>query len=135
MIVHRFDAASGVIEPEPFAQWKAPGLELAGCDLCCFFPMTPSLLYRILVVDQGADSIPVFEFDGRSRKITRVGDFAVGLDFPHGVDVAPDGRYVAITNYGDDTVRVLRVKLPFSGTLPINPYQDLRTFPLCSTSQ
>ena len=56
--VHRFDNMSGVIEAEPIAQWKATGLELAGADLCTFFPSLPNEPYRILVVDQGADLNP-----------------------------------------------------------------------------
>ena len=42
--------------------------------------------------------------------MTPLGNFATNLDFPHGVHCSPDGRYVAITNYGDDTFRILRIR-------------------------
>ncbi len=109
VIVHRFDAAKGVIAAEAIAEFKAPGIELAGLDLCTFLPTASGKPYRILVVDQGADAVPSFEFDPEDRTITPTGVFADGLTFPHGVDVSSDGRFVAISNYGDDSVRIDRL--------------------------
>jgi hypothetical protein len=109
VVVHRFDAANGVIDAKPVAEYEAPGVALAGIDLCTFFPTAPGRPYRILVVDQGADAVPAFEFDPERCTITPSGLFAEGLSFPHGVDVSSDGRFVAFSNYGDDSVRIDRV--------------------------
>jgi hypothetical protein len=107
--VHRFDAANGIIAAEPIAEFKPPDLALAALDLCTFAPTAPDEPYRILVVDQGVDAVFSFEFDPEDRTIGRSGVFADRLSFPHGVDVSADGRFVAFSNYGDDSVRIDRV--------------------------
>ncbi len=109
VVVHRFDSANGIIAAQAIAEFKASGVALAGIDLCTFLPTAPGKPYRILVVDQGADAVPSFEFDPEDRTITPSGVFAEGLSFPHGVDVSSDGRFVAISNYGDDSVRIDRL--------------------------
>jgi hypothetical protein len=121
VVVHRFDAASGVIDPQPSAEFRAPGVALSGVDLCTFLPTAADKPYRILVVDQGADEVPSFEFDPRDRTIARSGVFAEGLSFPHGVDVSSDGRFAAISNYGDDSVRIDRLD---AGSEPARPSLD-----------
>jgi hypothetical protein len=37
---------------------------------------------------------------GRRRRVRD------GLSFPHDVDVSADGKFAAIANYGDDSVRI-----------------------------
>ena len=107
--VHRFDAANGVIDAQAVAEFKAPAIDLASMDICKFLPTAPGEPYRILVVDQGADAITLFEFDAEDRTIAPAGVFAGGLSFPHGIDVSTDGRFVAMTNYGDDSVCIARL--------------------------
>jgi len=111
VVVHRFDSTNGVIDSEPVAEFKAPGVELAGIDLCTFLPTGSGKSYRILVVDQGGDAVPSFDFDPENRTVTPSGVFAEDLSFPHGVDVSSDGEFVAISNYGDDSVRISRRRL------------------------
>ena len=36
------------------------------------------------------------------------------LSFPHGLSISPDGKYLAVTNYGDDTVKIYAL----SGSIP-----------------
>jgi hypothetical protein len=107
--VHRFDPSTGIVEPDVFAEWEAPHPELASADMCTFLPRASGDPYRILVVDQSADAIPSFEFHAKRRIVTAAGNFATGLDFPHDVDISADARFAAITNYGDDTLRIARV--------------------------
>jgi hypothetical protein len=107
--VHRFDAANGVIDAQPVAEFKAPAGDLASMDICKFLLTAPGERYRILVVDQGADAIPLFEFDVEDRTIAPAGVFAGGLSFPHGIDVSADASFVAMTNYGDDSVCIARL--------------------------
>jgi hypothetical protein len=111
--VHRFDAANGVIADEPLAQLRGVGSSLANMEICKFLPAMSARRYRILVADQGADVIPSFEFDAQARTLVSTGIFKAGLSFPHGLDVSADGRLVAMTSYGDDTVRIVGVT-PFT---------------------
>ena len=62
--------------------------------------------YRILVTDQANDLIPAFSFDAANRTLRPDGVFAENLSFPHGVNARADGRYVAITTFGDDSVHI-----------------------------
>jgi hypothetical protein len=107
--VHRYDAANGIISAEPIAEFKPPDLALAALDLCTFAPTAAGEPYRILVVDQGTDSVFSFDFDPADLTIERSGVFADRLSFPHAVDVSADGRFVAFSNYGDDSVRIDRL--------------------------
>ena len=108
-MIHRFDSATGVIAPEPLAEVKGEGMSLATTDMCTFLPTTSSKHHRIAVVDQATDAILAYEFDAEKQTLVPAGVFADGLSFPHDVDVSADGQFVAITNYGDDTLRIGRI--------------------------
>lgn len=110
LMIHRFDSASGVIAPEPLAELKGEGRSLATTDMCTFLPATSGKYYSIAVVDQATDAILAFEFDAKKQTLVVAGVFADGLSFPHDVAVSADGQFVAITNYGDDTLRIARIK-------------------------
>ncbi|MFT4572496.1 MAG: hypothetical protein ACI8TX_002979 [Hyphomicrobiaceae bacterium] len=56
LLVHRFDADNGVIEPQPIAQLKGPGKSLATSDMGIFIPTAPGTPYRVVAVDQAADA-------------------------------------------------------------------------------
>ena len=106
--VHRFDAASGVIG-EVVAEMRGPDTALVNMEICTFLPNISGAPYRILVANQGADMVTEFTFDPGVRALAFTGIFAAGLSFPHGVDACADGRFVAVTTYGDDTLHVARV--------------------------
>lgn len=132
--VHRFDAAQGVMAAQPLAAFKGAGIALAAVDMCVFLRTGPGQPYRILVVDQGADALASFAFDAEQRTITSTGDFIARLSFPHGVDVSADGRFIAITNYGDDSVRIARLSSAVTGaSVPEEP-ADVRTPPKAARS-
>ena len=105
---HRFDAASGVIG-EAVADMHGPDTALVNMEICTFLPSISGTAYRILVANQGADVVTEFTFDSGARALAFTGIFAAGLSFPHGVDACPDGRFVAVTTYGDDSVHIARV--------------------------
>jgi 6-phosphogluconolactonase (cycloisomerase 2 family) len=107
--VHHYDAANGVLAAQAITELKGAGVALASVDMCTFLPTISGEPYRILVADQGADALLSFEFDAEQQTITSTDVFAAGLSFPHGVDVSANGRFVAMTNYEDDTVRIARV--------------------------
>ena len=104
--VHPFDAASGIIASEALAEFQGQSTSFIHVDMCSILPTAPSAPYRILVVDQGIDEIVAFDFDPGSRTLAFAGHFLAGLSFPHGVAVSADGRFVAVTTYGDDSLRI-----------------------------
>ena len=106
--VHRFDAASGVIG-EALADMHGADTALVNMEICTFLPSIAGTPYRILVANQGADVVAAFTFDPGARALAFAGIFAAGLSFPHGVDACADGRFVAVTTYGDDTVHIARI--------------------------
>lgn len=109
LAVHRFDVAAGVIAPEPAALLRSAGDALNGVEACTILPAASGRPYRILAANQAADLVPAFDFDATAGTLAFAGVFAAGLSFPHGIDASADGRFVAVTNYGDDTLRVARV--------------------------
>ena len=64
---------------------------------------------RILVSDQFHDQALIVECDPASGAlgsvVARIGWTAGGLSAPHGCAQSPDGRWLAITNYGDGACR------------------------------
>jgi DNA-binding beta-propeller fold protein YncE len=106
--IHRFDARRGIIESEPLAESRDVGVWPAGLDICAFLPPMPGQTYGVLTTNQAADMVTAFEFRPDDRRLAFVGVFQDGLAFPHGVDVSADGNFVAVTNYGDDTLRIVR---------------------------
>ena len=106
--VHRFDAARGVIG-DALAEMHGADTALVTMELCTFLPSSSGTPYRILAANQGADMVTAFTFDPGARTLALTGIFAGGLSFPHGVDACADGRFVAVTTYGDDSVHIARV--------------------------
>jgi 6-phosphogluconolactonase (cycloisomerase 2 family) len=104
--VHRFDADSGSVEADPVAEYRATGSDLGFLDMAIFLPAKSGDTYRILVTDQANDLIPAYAFDAADGTLQPDGVFAANLSFPHGVDARADGRYVAITTFGDDRVHI-----------------------------
>jgi DNA-binding beta-propeller fold protein YncE len=102
--IHPWDAATGTLGP-PVARsprrWRAGGIEdvtwLASGD-------------RLLVTDQFRDQALVVNCDPTTGTLgpvrARIGWAAGGLHAPHGCAQSPDGRWLAITNYGDGSLRI-----------------------------
>ena len=109
LAVHACAADRGVIAAQPLAVLAASDASLGSAEMSTFLPSAPGTPYRVLVTNQGADVVSTFEFHATQRTLAFAGTFAAGLSFPHGVDASADGRHVAVTNYGDDTLRIFRV--------------------------
>jgi hypothetical protein len=114
LAVHRFDAEKGIIAPNALAVTLNTTAAFYAVESCTVLPAVRGRPCRILAVDQAADLAPAFDFDAGKGTLAIAGVFAAGMSFPHGIDASADGRFVAITNYGDDTLRILRV--PSSGS-------------------
>jgi hypothetical protein len=109
LAVHRFDLEHGIIEPKAVSEVLGSGAVLYAVESCAVLPPAPGRPCRILAVDQAADLVAAFDFSRETGTLAPAGVFAAGMSFPHGIDVSADGTYVAVTNYGDDTLRILRV--------------------------
>ena len=73
LMIHRFDSTTGVIAQAPLAEVRGEGLALATADMCTFLPTPSDTIYRIVVVDQGADAIAAYEFDSESETLSAAG--------------------------------------------------------------
>jgi DNA-binding beta-propeller fold protein YncE len=101
--VHAYDMATGSIGE--FVSRSPESLHMAAGEAVAFFPDGSA----IVVTDQVDDTAQVVEFDratGRLGDVTqRFGWAAGGLTFAHGCAVSPDQRWIAVTNYGDASIR------------------------------
>lgn len=66
-----------------------------------------------ILSDQCNDFLSIYAFDPKLGKIGSSpqifhGD-KTGLSFPHGIGVSSDGKFLAVTNYGDDKLNVYRL--------------------------
>ena len=108
LAVHRYDAGRGVIADAPTVELTVGGAELRNLETCAFVPSVGGMA-RILATNQGEDMVSAFAFDPVSGMLRFEGVVAGNLSFPHGVDVSADGRFVAITTYGDDSLHIARL--------------------------
>jgi hypothetical protein len=111
--IRRWDAATGTPGP-PVARsprtWRVGGIEdvvwLAAGD-------------RLLLTDQFRDQALIVACDPGSGALGsvlgRIGWATGGLRNPHGCAESPDGRWLAITNYGDGSLRIFDTADPASG--------------------
>lgn len=64
----------------------------------------------VAVTDQVSNVVCFVPFDSEtgqlSQQVIRLANPAAELDFPHGVGFSPDGKHLAISNYGSDRVTV-----------------------------
>jgi 6-phosphogluconolactonase (cycloisomerase 2 family) len=104
--VHAFDMASGIIASEALAELQGQSTSFVYVDMCSILHTAYGGPYCILVADQGIDKIVAFEFDPKTRTLAFAGQLLAGLSFPHGVAASADGRFVAVTTYGDDSLHI-----------------------------
>lgn len=67
----------------------------------------------IVATDQANDALVVYPFDPQtgafSNNYTSIGNPEAQLSFPHGMGLSPDGNYLVVCNYGDDTFNMYQV--------------------------
>jgi DNA-binding beta-propeller fold protein YncE len=117
LAVYSFDRIAGKIDPIPISVIGTSELLCIPEDLC-FSPDGSS----ILVTNHGNDTVTVHAFD---RVTGQLGESKIllqnpeaQLSFPHGLSISPNCKYLAVTNYGDDTVKIyaLEVYTPIIST-------------------
>ncbi len=105
LAVYQFDRIKGKIDPKPVCVIGTSELLNVPEDVC-FSPDGSS----ILVTNHGNDTVTAHAFDpmtgqiGESRILLQNPE--AQLSFPHGLSISPDGKFLAVTNYGDDTVKI-----------------------------
>lgn len=103
LTLHAFDPVSGLLQPEPLQ-----ALDERDCELFD----TPEILdvlpdgRRILMSNQVGEFLSVFHLRGGRLVPERRVLIDSSVCFPHGVRASRDGRFLAVTNHGDDTVQV-----------------------------
>jgi DNA-binding beta-propeller fold protein YncE len=76
-------------------------LELSNPDDLAFYPDGS----HTFISNQGNDKVYVFEFDQETgqlgKNIFTLSNTAAELSFPHGIAISFNGKYLAVTNYGN----------------------------------
>ncbi len=100
LVVHRFysDGSIGELVSSAKGNWALEDMVLAQNDSA------------IIISDQANDSLYQYSFnpitgqigDGQPIAQTPEGQ----LSFPHGLGISQNGRYLAVTNYGNDSVNI-----------------------------
>lgn len=104
--IYRFDATNGEILQPPIATINGSGIPVGTPEIVDFGSGQSSLSYRLYLTNQGFDVAEMYDFDGETEHLEFVGLFARDLNFPHGLAISPNGQLAAITNYGDDSLRI-----------------------------
>ncbi len=101
--VRHFDMESGIVGDVVSRTGSA--LRLGTGEAVAFLPDGSG----VVVTDQVRNTAHVIEFDretGHLGAVTmHIGWAGGGLSFPHGCSVSPDQRWIAVTNYGDGSIR------------------------------
>jgi hypothetical protein len=103
LAVYDFESERGC-SPEP-ACTSSRNLEIGCAEDVSFLPDGSG----VVITDQANDSAMVVSIDGNTGAIggkTLLANPQAGISFPHGNGISSDGRFLAIANYGSDTITV-----------------------------
>lgn len=105
LTVHSFDRVNGKIDPTPISTIGMSELLCVPEDV----RFTPDGL-SLLVTNHGSDTVTIHAFDPETGQLGEsqilLQNPEAKLSFPHGLSFSPDGKYLSVTNYGDDTVKI-----------------------------
>ncbi|HSW73679.1 MAG TPA: beta-propeller fold lactonase family protein, partial [Candidatus Limnocylindria bacterium] len=69
--------------------------------------------HALVASSQGDDALFIYPFDHKTGRLdvqyTLVQNPDAQLSFPHGMSVSQDGKYLAVTNYGDDKFNLYQI--------------------------
>ncbi|NNL68248.1 MAG: hypothetical protein HKP30_18510 [Myxococcales bacterium] len=108
LCIHRCRPAGG-IDPHPVS---TAGRELVPSipEDVRFFPDGA----HVAVSSQASDVVTLLAVDPETgaiqRPATTLRNPRARLSFPHGLGISPDGRFLAVSNYGDDTIAIFAVR-------------------------
>lgn len=107
--IYRFDPNSKLFDPNPVSVFtKNPG----NMETLKFSPDASYLLSS----DQALDEIFLHKFDKLTGNLldseVLLKNPDAELNFPHGLAFSKDGKYLAVTNYGDDRITIYEFTSP-----------------------
>lgn len=104
LAIHSFSAQSG-LRRRPVSS-GGPELGISNPDDLSFFPDGA----HIIVTNQDIDTAVIVDIDRATgalgKRGTTLANPGARLSYPHGTAVSRDGKYLAITNYGDDMLGI-----------------------------
>lgn len=104
--IYPFDKNTGVIDSRPVSVYINYEEFKGGEDIK--FNMDDSSLF---VSVQAHDKIMVFDFaKGQIGNQTHEMNKDNRLNFPHGIDISSNGKYLAVANYGDDKFAIYAIR-------------------------
>lgn len=107
--IHSFDNIKGIIQESPEAELIIRSGNINSIEDSTFLPSIDGHTYTIIATDRANDTIVSYEFDADSKSIRYSGIKSRQVFFPHGLGLREDGEYVAVANYGDDTLRIFKI--------------------------
>ena len=110
LAIHKYDASKGIIEENSIAVLHDNNFLVNSFELSSFRPGVSSEGYQLFVTNQFADKVVQINFNPSTDSINITDSYGGKLSFPHGMDISPDGEWIAVSNFGDDHVRIFELK-------------------------
>lgn len=105
LAVYPFNHTRGSIAKTPISMIELEGV----LESLVFSPD----FHTIYAADQALDRILSFSFDPTNGNLSNPQVFLKNpeseLNFPHGIDISPDGTYLAVSNFGEDKITMYRL--------------------------
>jgi WD40 repeat protein len=106
--IHRYVQDTGKIDRQLLAQYIHQSETNSAFEIGAFRAEPNQYQYSLFITDQ-EDRVFEFKFDSQNRNIQLIGSFGDDLPFPHGIDLSPDGHYLAVTTLGDDIFKIFEL--------------------------
>lgn len=122
LAIHKFDSNSGKIEEQSIASLNHSNFLVNSFELAIFHPAITSKGYQLFITNQYADKVVEILFNPVQNTLEITGSYGGNLSFPHGIDFSEDGKLLAVTNFGDDHVRIFELDQSTKGPAPARPH-------------
>ncbi|MFT5115867.1 MAG: DNA-binding beta-propeller fold protein YncE [Parasphingorhabdus sp.] len=102
LVLYDFDPESAQLDADPRQILRNPESRLAHPEDISFSACES----YFMVSNAGENNIGIYGYDQQQRRIINIepvfnfGQPEVALNYPHGLDISPDGRILAVTDYG-----------------------------------
>jgi hypothetical protein len=110
LAIHRFDADTGMIEEESIAILDNATSLVSCFELASFRPDIDPEMYHLFVTNQACDKVIEIGFNPRLGSLQINGSHSADFSFPHGLDISADGKLLAVSNFGDDCIRIFELE-------------------------
>ena len=109
--IYAFDNNTGTIDTRPLCELTNK-TELSVPDGVTF--TNDIMSSNIIIPSQSDDTVMFYSFNKKSNQIDpnffKLKNPEAQLSFPHGLSITSDNQYLAVSNYGSDTVTVYSLK-------------------------